>query len=168
VVFWAPRALQNIVCPRRAGGVIVRPLNFTVRQPVGRRLRFLVLCLTACAAVLALDGGEWFEVAGGAWEPDAATIRMAKPYLKEHMDGYFGHKLTRSEWGAYSFQYQGTSDATGRHLIHINAFRKQGLDSKQWDFKHKWLRVDRGGSWFFQADFDPATGSIINVAVNSP
>lgn len=135
---------------------------------MGRALGFLVPGLLACAAVLAFDGGEWFEVAGGAWEPDVATMRMAKADLKTHMDGYFGHTLTRSEWGAYSFQYQGTSDASGRRLIHMNAFRKQGLDTKHWDFKHKWLRVDHGGSWFFQADFDPATRSIIDVVVNSP
>lgn len=143
-------------------------LSVTVRQPVGRALQFLVLCLVAPVAVLALDGGEWFEVAGGAWEPDAPTIEMAKTLLKAHMDGYFRHKLTRSEWGAYSFQYQGTSDPSGRHLIHVNAFRMEGLDSTQWDFSHKWLRVGGGGSWFFQADFDPETRSIINVLVNNP
>jgi len=31
VVCLAPRALEEIVRPRRAAGVVVRPLNFTVR-----------------------------------------------------------------------------------------------------------------------------------------
>ena len=29
----APRALEEIVRPRRPSGVVVRPLNFTVRRP---------------------------------------------------------------------------------------------------------------------------------------
>jgi hypothetical protein len=38
----------------------------------------------------------------------------------------------------------------------------------QWDFSQKWLRTFGGRTWFFLADFDPATNSIINVQVNSP
>jgi hypothetical protein len=32
VVCLAPRALEEIVRPRRLSGVVVRPLNFTVRR----------------------------------------------------------------------------------------------------------------------------------------
>ena len=32
MVCLAPRALEDIVRPRRSSGVVVRPLNFTVRR----------------------------------------------------------------------------------------------------------------------------------------
>jgi len=35
VVCGAPRALEEIVRPRRLSGVVVRPLNFTVRRQCG-------------------------------------------------------------------------------------------------------------------------------------
>jgi len=34
VVCWAPRAREESVRPRRPAGVVVRPLNFTVRRPI--------------------------------------------------------------------------------------------------------------------------------------
>jgi hypothetical protein len=37
VVCLAPRALEDSVRPRRVSGVVVRPLNFTVRHPFGTR-----------------------------------------------------------------------------------------------------------------------------------
>jgi len=36
VVGLAPRAPEEIVRPRRSSGVVVRPLNFTVRSHAGR------------------------------------------------------------------------------------------------------------------------------------
>ena len=38
----APRALEEIVRPRRSSGVVVRPLNFTVRRHRTRRARLEV------------------------------------------------------------------------------------------------------------------------------
>jgi hypothetical protein len=43
----APRALEGIVRPRRLSGVVVRPLNFTVRPPA--RTQWLRLTLYGAA-----------------------------------------------------------------------------------------------------------------------
>jgi hypothetical protein len=40
VVCLAPRALKESVRPRRPAGVVVRPLNFTVRSPAATAMRF--------------------------------------------------------------------------------------------------------------------------------
>jgi hypothetical protein len=53
VVCLAPRALDEIVRPRRLSGVVVRALNFTVRIQGTRMLMFLKFIATFAAAMFA-------------------------------------------------------------------------------------------------------------------
>ena len=50
----APRALKDSVRPRRLSGVVVRPLNFTVRWPLQRRHYYAVAIFTMVFLVLFL------------------------------------------------------------------------------------------------------------------
>ena len=65
MVCLAPRAREDSVRPRRLDGVVVRPLNFTVRVPeffMRQLLHNLVLVSALCAASTAF--GEEVSVAG--------------------------------------------------------------------------------------------------------
>jgi len=47
VICLAPRVPGEIVGPRRLSGVVVRPLNFTVRPPMTRRRKSSLRTLTS-------------------------------------------------------------------------------------------------------------------------
>ena len=61
MVCLAPRVPGEIVGPRRLSGVVVRPLNFTVRAPVESLTLaslFLLVCCLLLARALTQDAGK--------------------------------------------------------------------------------------------------------------
>jgi hypothetical protein len=142
------------------------------------KLQWVLLFSLCFATAFALDGGQWIQVKGGSWEPDAATLSLAGSAVKGALESRIGHKLGATEWRNYSFQYQGWFVPSGRRTIKINAFCADLLsladrDLQSVDLTDHWLPLTRnggtgGGSCFFSANYDVATRSISNLKVNAP
>ena len=62
MVCLAPRGPGEIVGPRRLSGVVVRPLNFTVRHPMKHRAKKPALVLALVLVVLLSAYGFWVYV----------------------------------------------------------------------------------------------------------
>ena len=83
-----------------------------------------------------------------------------------------------ARYSEYYGQVVGTTDASGRKLIHLNYFcPDQFWDESGFRLKAPWtwgrarwtyelVEVEDGGECFFHLDFDPATGRYENFGVN--
>ena len=135
-----------------------------------KRLLFVLLGISSAA--FAQGGGEWFQVTGGSWVPDAATLSIAGRKLRSALESRLGGKVSETQWRRYSFQYQGTFTSQGQRAIHLNAFCEDllALVGKEWqskyDFTGHWLHAGGGGSCFFSANYDVAHGSVTDLEVN--
>jgi hypothetical protein len=61
-VVWAPRALEEIVRPRRLAGVGARPLNFTVRRPERRAVPFSGFLKGQCGYITYEEGSRQLQI----------------------------------------------------------------------------------------------------------
>jgi hypothetical protein len=136
--------------------------------------RFLLVLLSITSATFAQGGGEWVQVKGGSWEPDAATLSIAESKLRSALESQIGHKVSATQWHRYAFQYQGTLTSQGQRTIHLNALCADLLALAAKDFRTtydltaNWLRTGGGGSCFFSANYDVANGSVTDLEVNGP
>jgi len=130
--------------------------------------------VSIASAPFAHSGGEWFQVKGGAWEPDAATLSIAESKLRSAMG--FGHnKASAIQWHRYLYQYQGTLAPQGRRTIHLEALCAdlRELAAKElgttYDLTAKWVPTNMGGgSCFVSANYDVAHGSVTDLKVAAP
>ena len=116
---------------------------------------FLLALLIISSAAFAQGAGEWVQVKGGSWEPDAATLSITESKLRSALGSRIGHKVSPTQWHRYVFQYQGILTPQGLHIIHLNALCADllALAAKDfhatYDFTADWLRSGGGGSCFF-------------------
>jgi hypothetical protein len=132
----------------------------------------MLLPLTAALLLSAANGASAAPIetysaplALGSWRPTPTEWVNALDVFKHEYPRWehdSGRKLR--DLGEYRFQYYGVS-GKGRRLVFLNAFC-----SEHWDRAPRWrtrlVAVDGGGSCFFRAKVDVATGSIVELTMN--
>jgi hypothetical protein len=110
--------------------------------------------------------------------------RVSPEEAKRADSGVNGFLLSRglpltAEYGEYYGQIFGTTDPTGRKIIHLNYLCAEDIQEEtKFHFNHlnSWLRprwthelieVNDGGGCFFHLDFDPATQTYASLVVNA-
>jgi hypothetical protein len=114
----------------------------------------------------------------GYWAPDAEIIagleRALAPALQGALEQEIKDPSRRAAAAEYYRQYIGVR-IRGRQVVYINGFHKNFVEhlastrpeaADGWRFRA--VNVCDGGSWFFGAEYDPATRQIANIRFNGP
>jgi hypothetical protein len=127
-------------------------------------LRFvsLIAGVLVGAAALASDSQRWIEISGGAWGPHALPFADIENSLRPLVVAAARDRGGVPEWRAYTFQYQGRRDPSGRKYVYINAF----CAAPQRHSVTEWVQVKDGGPCFFNAKYDPESKQVYDVVVN--
>jgi hypothetical protein len=103
-------------------------------------------------------------VAGGAWQPDSATLQP----LQEGIEAFVQSRAqatSRSlpDRASYTFQYQGQM-AGDRRYLYVSALCAAESDL---DLHQRFVLVTDGGSCYLAVKFDPVIGRSCDLAINN-
>jgi len=122
----------------------------------------MVSVLVAAAAATTIAVGSWLHVPGGTWNPSAQVVAQAASRLHTYaLQQASAEGITVRPWSGYTFQYQGRK-LRGRQVLYINAF----CSSPPPDAKREFVVVADGGTCYFRATYDPATGQFAGMLFN--
>lgn len=112
----------------------------------------------------------------GYWVPDSETIRTLEPALAAALEEALAREDPDGSWRPatrdYYRQYIGLH-AGRRRIVYVNGFHYQHLElsanarpksASRW--RTRLVNVCDGGSWYFGAEYDPATRQVRNVHFN--
>ena len=106
----------------------------------------------------------WVLVSGGAWEPSAQDMAMAKAKVPEIVYA-FADEYQRSliaDLPGYTIQYQGIEDH-GEKLIYMNAACGVSEASSS---PGEFIMVMDGGPCYFRLKFNPESGEAVEIVFN--
>jgi len=112
----------------------------------------------------------------GYWQPDPETIRTLEvalaPALQQALEQKLKDPAHRPAANDYYRQYIGLR-IRGRQVVYINGFHRNHLDAVaatrpelRDDWRTRAVNVCDGGTWFFGAEYDPATRQVTNIRFN--
>lgn len=115
--------------------------------------------------VLAPRDGYRFDLnCDAVWLPSAAEIAAAERGLAAFLAGE-APELAR-KLPSYYRQYVGIVRA-GRRLIYINVMHQESLtEDPEIDPTKELIFVSDGGDWYFQLEYDVATGGYLEFGIN--
>ena len=109
---------------------------------------------------------NWIEVCGGSWKPNAVILAKAKSSLRKAVVPQL--KVSNAVWRRYLIQYQGSVATNGQRIITISAFRDLPEEWRgNFDLTRDWVQVLGGASCYFSANYDPASGTILDLRVDT-
>ncbi len=133
---------------------------------ISNRLKYLLLLIPLLFIGLAnAEKSSWTLVEGGTWTPSDQILSKINMHLKLYMksqEKVFGRSLKK--WSTYRFQYQGQEEK-GFKFVYINAFCKLYND-KHLKLSKEFIRVEDGGSCFFQLKYDPIADKFFDAFIN--
>jgi hypothetical protein len=112
---------------------------------------------------LAESHARWFEVRGGAWTPDAATVAALRASIEESVSDLA--KLQNAQllpWEKYTFQFQGQEIQAERFVL-VSALCQS---TEQADLADSFVEVLDGGACYFKVRYSPRTRTFYGLAVN--
>src|SRR5882672_837837 len=132
-------------------------------MPARMRLVTTLLSAVLSAAVVAAVLPEWYEVKGGTWVVDDATVTAMKQDIQSAVRALAGSRSERfPPWTDYTFQYQGQGSEASTYVL-VNAFcNSWGLK----DLTASFVMVKDGGECYFKVRYDPRTHKFLNLLVN--
>jgi len=119
------------------------------------------VALSASTAAATVPG--WFEIKGGTWAADAATVTVMSRDIESAVRSLAGQGFERfAPWAQYKFQYQGRGSNDGRFVL-VNAFcNSLGIN----DVATSFIEVKGGGACYFKVRYDSRTHRFFDLAVN--
>ncbi|HIE53893.1 MAG TPA: hypothetical protein EYP90_01715 [Chromatiaceae bacterium] len=131
---------------------------------------FYFLANVAVAAVVSLTA--WVYIPGGIWHPSQQVVRAAASRLKPVVEKRAAYvRAALPDWSKYTFQYQGLT-FRGKKVLYVNAYCRPlvppGVKLKHRVIIKRFVRVNDGGSCYFQAYYDPVAKKYLLVGFNGP
>jgi hypothetical protein len=114
-------------------------------------------------AVSNAQGSNWFEVRGGAWDPNPETASQLQAAFPSEIERLAGKRVGDFQpWPEYRFQFQG-QERGSEHFIFVSALCS--VDDA-WDLTERFIVVFDGGACYFQVKYDPNTHQFYDLVIN--
>jgi hypothetical protein len=113
----------------------------------------------------------------GAWSPDATTLRHLEPVLRAALQEAVDRSTppeSQSLRPAEYYRPYGGLVIGGRKIVYINGFHRahlgliSGNPERATDWRTMAVNICDGGRAHFGAEYDPSTGRIQSIEINSP
>ena len=114
----------------------------------------------------------WVYIPGGTWHPSNQVVREAASRLEQATKKRAAYvRASLPNWSEYTFQYKGQI-FHGKKVLYINAYCRPllppGVKLKHRVIIKQFVRVNDGGTCYFQAYFDPVAKKYLLVGFNGP